>query len=220
MMMAQSHINAMAQSHACVKPDYMAHSLMAERTPQIQDKYIVRMPEGMRDRIKAAAQESGRSMNAEIIHRLAQSLDFPRPQSLGLGFDDDLEHAIMESASWSGRSLQEEVIHILKQSLKPETTLATELEREAWIAQRRYDDILKLFIQLTPEERRLLEERAEIAEIAKEHKIASKEIGRFVRLNPIGNRGRFTLRAPKSDYTALTNKFTKSEPSILDNTND
>lgn len=218
--MAQSHINAMAQSHACVNPDYMAHSLMAERTPQIQDKYIVRMPEGMRDRIKAAAQESGRSMNAEIIHRLAQSLDFPRPQSLGLGFDGDLEHAIMESASWSGRSLQEEVVHILKKSLKPEATLTTELEREAWLAQRRYGDILKLLIQLTPEERRLLEERAEIAEIAKAHKITSKEIGKFVRLNPIGNRGRFTLRAPKSDYTALSSKRTKIDPPNGDDSRD
>lgn len=35
-----------------------------------QDKFVLRLPDGMRDRIKAAAEKSGRSMNAEIIHAL------------------------------------------------------------------------------------------------------------------------------------------------------
>ncbi|MBN9055227.1 MAG: Arc family DNA-binding protein [Rhizobiales bacterium] len=169
---------------------------MNANTNRESDKFMLRFPEGMRDRIKVAAQESARSMNAEIIHRLSYSL----------GFDEDLEGAIMEAASWSGRSPQEEVVHRLKQSFTPGTTLIEELEGEAWRAQRRYDDILKLFIQLTPEERRLLEERAEIAEMTLPRKATSKEIGMFVRLNPIGNRGRFTLKVPKSDYTALFNE--------------
>lgn len=38
------------------------------------DKYIVRFPEGMRDRIAAAADASGRSMNAEIVQRLEWAL--------------------------------------------------------------------------------------------------------------------------------------------------
>jgi hypothetical protein len=37
------------------------------------DQFIVRFPPGMRDRIAAAARENGRSMNAEIVHRLEQS---------------------------------------------------------------------------------------------------------------------------------------------------
>lgn len=37
---------------------------------QIEDKYVIRFPEGMRDEIKAAAEANGRSMNAEIIARL------------------------------------------------------------------------------------------------------------------------------------------------------
>ncbi|PLU50771.1 hypothetical protein BMJ25_06625 [Sinorhizobium medicae] len=37
---------------------------------QPQDKYVLRLPEGMRDRIKKAAERSGRSMNAEIIAAL------------------------------------------------------------------------------------------------------------------------------------------------------
>lgn len=40
---------------------------------EIQDRYIVRFPEGMRDRIAAIAKENGRSMNAEIIARIERS---------------------------------------------------------------------------------------------------------------------------------------------------
>lgn len=36
------------------------------------DRFVVRLPEGLRDEIRAAAQLAGRSMNAEIIHRIAQ----------------------------------------------------------------------------------------------------------------------------------------------------
>ncbi|RVJ69767.1 Arc family DNA-binding protein [Sinorhizobium meliloti] len=35
-----------------------------------QNKFIVRLPEGMRDRIKAAAERNNRSMNAEIVATL------------------------------------------------------------------------------------------------------------------------------------------------------
>lgn len=43
------------------------------RKPQDADKYIVRFPDGMRDRLKAAGQAAGRSLNAEIVYRLEQS---------------------------------------------------------------------------------------------------------------------------------------------------
>lgn len=38
-------------------------------------KFIVRLPDGMRDRIAEAARANGRSMNAEIVHRLEQSFE-------------------------------------------------------------------------------------------------------------------------------------------------
>ena len=38
------------------------------------DKYVVRFPDGMRDRIAEEAKANNRSMNAEIIARLEQSL--------------------------------------------------------------------------------------------------------------------------------------------------
>lgn len=41
----------------------------------LQDKFMLRFPDGMRDRIKEAAAENGRSMNAEIIYRLQTTLE-------------------------------------------------------------------------------------------------------------------------------------------------
>jgi plasmid stability protein len=37
------------------------------------ERFIVRLPDGMRERIAASAKASERSMNAEIVHRLEQS---------------------------------------------------------------------------------------------------------------------------------------------------
>ena len=39
------------------------------------DQYMLRLPDGMRDRIKAAAAENNRSMNAEVVTALEEWLD-------------------------------------------------------------------------------------------------------------------------------------------------
>ncbi|WP_185933368.1 Arc family DNA-binding protein [Rhizobium sp. P007] len=44
-------------------------------THQLQDRYIVRMPTGMRETIKKEAAKNHRSMNAEIIHHLSKVFD-------------------------------------------------------------------------------------------------------------------------------------------------
>jgi hypothetical protein len=49
---------------------------MAERKlypSEQQDRFIVRLPNGMRDKIGVAAQANKRSMNAEIVNRLEAS---------------------------------------------------------------------------------------------------------------------------------------------------
>lgn len=43
---------------------------MTDAPSQSQDKFIVRLPDGMRERIKLAADLNGRSMNAEIVATL------------------------------------------------------------------------------------------------------------------------------------------------------
>lgn len=40
----------------------------------LADKFMLRLPDGMRDRIAEEAKASGRSMNSEIVYRLEQTL--------------------------------------------------------------------------------------------------------------------------------------------------
>ncbi len=49
---------------------------MNEKTENraMSDKFMLRMPDGMRDELKRLAAESGRSLNAEIIYRLQRTL--------------------------------------------------------------------------------------------------------------------------------------------------
>ncbi len=51
---------------------------MARRTPapsEVQDRFIIRFPDGLRAKIEAASDLNNRSINAEIIARLLQSFD-------------------------------------------------------------------------------------------------------------------------------------------------
>lgn len=41
-----------------------------EQNRTLQDKFMLRLPDGMRDRIKQAAERNNRSMNAEIVATL------------------------------------------------------------------------------------------------------------------------------------------------------
>jgi hypothetical protein len=52
---------------------------MSNYPSQSQDKFVLRLPDGMRDRIKAAASDNNRSMNAEIIAALEER--YPAPLS-------------------------------------------------------------------------------------------------------------------------------------------
>lgn len=45
---------------------------------ETKDRFIVRLPDGMRDRIKAAADAANRTMNGEIVARLEASFQVAR----------------------------------------------------------------------------------------------------------------------------------------------
>lgn len=47
------------------------------------DKYILRLPAGMRDRIRERAVANRRSMNAEIVHYLDRALDVQPVEGAG-----------------------------------------------------------------------------------------------------------------------------------------
>lgn len=55
---------------------------MSDFPSQKQEKFVLRLPDGMRDRIKAAADSNNRSMNAEIVATLEEK--YPKP------VDDDM----------------------------------------------------------------------------------------------------------------------------------
>lgn len=42
-------------------------------TSRESDKFMLRLPSGMRDRIRQTAEENGRSMNAEIVETLSKA---------------------------------------------------------------------------------------------------------------------------------------------------
>lgn len=52
---------------------------MSEQKPaypsRTADQFVIRLPDGMRDRLKEAAHANGRSMNSEIVSRLQSTLD-------------------------------------------------------------------------------------------------------------------------------------------------
>ncbi|GAA0212419.1 hypothetical protein GCM10009081_28790 [Brevundimonas nasdae] len=50
------------------------------KTGRASDQFPLRLPEGMRERIKTAAEVNGRSMNAEIVAALTEK--FPEPVDL------------------------------------------------------------------------------------------------------------------------------------------
>lgn len=69
----------MAIGHVCNMALGQYHCHMKSKTPQDTesrhaDKYIVRFPEGMREQLKEEARLNKRTMNAEIVSRLDESL--------------------------------------------------------------------------------------------------------------------------------------------------
>jgi plasmid stability protein len=72
-----------------------------ERAPQESDKFIVRLPDGMRDVLKARAAGNNRSMNAEIVAILGATLG--DQSSLG---GASVEALLKEAAARLGATVQ------------------------------------------------------------------------------------------------------------------
>ena len=64
------------------------HSCMSKELPpsRTAEQFVVRFPDGMRDRIAEAAKQNNRSMNAEIVARLQGSFaDHVAPAAATMG---------------------------------------------------------------------------------------------------------------------------------------
>ena len=55
---------------------------MTDQSAQNQDKFIVRLPTGLRDRIRLAAETNHRSMNAEVVALLEENYPAPAPDQV------------------------------------------------------------------------------------------------------------------------------------------
>lgn len=64
---------------------------MNDAPSQSQDKFIIRLPNGMRERIKIAADANNRSMNAEIVASLREMYPEPEPDDAGREFLESFE---------------------------------------------------------------------------------------------------------------------------------
>lgn len=75
-------------------PVYVSQRVEKPRYPsQTLDQYMLRLPDGMRDRIKAAAEVNNRSMNAEIVATLEKA--YPAP----ITFDEEHFRHLVEMLS-------------------------------------------------------------------------------------------------------------------------
>jgi predicted DNA-binding protein len=61
-------------------------------TRTLKDQFMLRLPDGMRDRIKAVAEQSGRSMNAEIVKTL--DVAYPEPKDTMYLVLDDIRRVL------------------------------------------------------------------------------------------------------------------------------
>lgn len=60
---------------------------MSEKPVREYDKFMLRLPEGMRDRIAERAKASGRSMNSEIVQILEDVLNSETPWNASVDGD-------------------------------------------------------------------------------------------------------------------------------------
>jgi hypothetical protein len=58
------------------------------RGSRTADQFLLRLPEGMRDRIRQAAEANGRSMNAEVLATLAEAYPGPEAPDLSAIIED------------------------------------------------------------------------------------------------------------------------------------
>ena len=73
------------------------------------EQYTVRFPDGLRDRIKAAADENNRSMNAEIVATLEEKYPAPKPPSSG-DVEDLLLYVLSGGENMEARAMEANAI--------------------------------------------------------------------------------------------------------------
>lgn len=98
---------------------------------EMQDRFIVRLPDGMRDKIAELAKQNSRSMNAEIVARLERSL---YPAS-----DEESAMAAIRTLMEHGKKYEMDIS--INMSRPPEKTLALAIKNESLPPDATLDDL-------------------------------------------------------------------------------
>lgn len=101
----------------------MKEVTMTAPTSRDSDKFMLRLPEGMRDEIKEAADRNGRSMNAEIIARLRLALgagvDASDEDPQVVRLSSELAERIASAAQNMRRSTEDQALATLEAAYLP-----------------------------------------------------------------------------------------------------
>lgn len=82
-----------------------------------QEQFMLRFPDGMRDRIKEEAAKNGRSLNAEIIQRLTASLEMDDYVPKVNAHEDKTE-LVINSLSHRERALVSAIVEAIRSPTK------------------------------------------------------------------------------------------------------
>lgn len=78
---------------------------MGRKPSAAQDKFIVRLPDGMREQLKAAAEGNGRSMTSEVVERLRASFEKEEAQHV----PDFTAAVLVETVEQEFQTLQKKI---------------------------------------------------------------------------------------------------------------
>lgn len=109
---------------------------MTKYPSQLQDKFNLRLPDGMRDAIAERAKRNGRSMNSEIVQILQETLDTDKAIS-----ESDLVDFDSTQAAFNAASTAEEKEEFLR-SLAKKDPFTADILREGEEHARRLAAIL------------------------------------------------------------------------------
>ncbi len=87
---------------------------MSKEPAQPQDKYVLRLPDGMRAELKGLAYENNRSLNAEIVQRLKWSID--DSDYLKIKLPPETEAALFTDAAIQDKNYEDRIVEIIQEN--------------------------------------------------------------------------------------------------------
>ncbi|MBX8556992.1 Arc family DNA-binding protein [Pseudomonas cichorii] len=100
-------------------------------TSRDADKFVVRLPDGMRDRIHVVALSNHRSMNSEILERLERTFNEDATGVLNVALVEQLSNRCKELESQLEAFKDQSTVELLKRALEQVTSRCEELEARA-----------------------------------------------------------------------------------------